>query len=102
MITTCHSSKIHPTLENEIEDLDGDLVENHEDSDIDAWGNEMELAYGTDPWDKVRVNEPPSQLFSSQTLQVYENLQVGTLRGWGWSTGASPWGLNATDLSKQY
>jgi hypothetical protein len=70
-------------LENEIEDLDGDLVENHEDSDIDGDGvsNEMELAYGTDPWDKASVNEPPSQLFSSQTLQVYENSQVGTMIG---------------------
>ena len=66
----------------------------------------MELAYGTDPWDKSSVNEPPSQLFSSQTLQIYENLPVGTLIGRVEGTdpqwGIHPGILNATGLPKRY
>ena len=71
------------SLNNEIEDLDGDLVENHEDPDIDGDGvsNANELVFGTDPWDEQSVNEPPSGLQVVKKLQVKENQLTGTLVG---------------------
>ncbi|MDC1022856.1 hypothetical protein OAR09_00985 [bacterium] len=87
------------TLENEIEDLDGDLVENHEDSDIDGDGvsNEMELAYGTDPWNKASVNEPPNGWQVINKLQVKENQPIGTFVGK--IQGLDPQGSNSLNYS---
>ncbi|MDG1326063.1 MAG: hypothetical protein P8P49_09870, partial [Opitutales bacterium] len=87
------------SLKNEIEDLDGDLIENHEDPDIDGDGvsNANELVFGTDPWDEQSVNEPPSGLQVVKKLQVKENQPAGTLVGK--IQGLDPQGSNTLNYS---
>ena len=87
------------SLNNEIEDLDGDLLENHEDPDIDGDGvsNANEMLYGTDPWDKTSDNEPPSGWQVLEKLQVQENQPVGSLVGK--IQGLDPQGSNTLNYS---
>ena len=87
------------SLKNEIEDLDGDLVENHEDPDIDGDGvsNANEMLYGTDPWDEQSVNEPPNGWEVLKKLQVQENQPVGSLVGK--IQGLDPQGSNTLNYS---
>ena len=62
-----------------VEDLDGDGIEDHNDTDIDGDGltNAEELAYNSDPWDASSSNRPPSDINASN-LTIAENSAIGT------------------------
>ena len=62
------------TVTNVVEDLDGDGIEDHNDTDIDGDGltNAEELAYNSDPWDATSSNRPPSDINASN-LTISEN-----------------------------
>ena len=64
------------------EDLDGDGIEDHNDTDIDGDGltNAEELAYNSDPWDANSSNRPPSDINASN-LTIAENSDIGTVIG---------------------
>ena len=69
------------SITNEIEDHDGDGVENHEDNDDDGDGfsDLEETAYGSDPLDSKSVaNKKPAFLTTENTFTVHENQPVGT------------------------
>ena len=66
-------------LENEVEDLDGDGVEDHLDSDEDGDGfaNLDEVAFGSDPRDHTsRPNLSPYDLNVSKPLMIAENQPI--------------------------
>jgi hypothetical protein len=68
------------SLLNVIEDLDSDGVEDHYDLDDDNDGfvDSVELAYGSDPRNKLSVaNAPPSSLTLNRT-NMMENAPIGT------------------------
>ena len=70
------------TVTNVVEDLDGDGIEDHNDTDIDGDGlsNADELAYNSDPWDASSSNRPPSDINASN-LTIAENSAIGTVIG---------------------
>ena len=70
------------TVTNVVEDLDGDGIEDHNDTDIDGDGltNVEELAYNSDPWDASSSNRPPSDINASN-LTIAENSAIGTVIG---------------------
>ena len=70
-------------LINEIEDLDGDGIENHIDTDIDGDGvsNINEILYQTNPWDGNSSNLPPFNLRILEPLSLYLNEPVGQIVG---------------------
>ena len=71
------------TLLNEVEDLDGDGIEDHYDSDSDGDGfsDATEIDYGSDPRDPNSVaNAAPNSLELNGT-SILENQPVGTLVG---------------------
>jgi formylglycine-generating enzyme required for sulfatase activity len=70
-------------LINEIEDLDGDGIENHIDTDIDGDGisNMNEELYQTNPWDGNSSNLPPFNLRILEPLSLYINEPVGEIVG---------------------
>jgi hypothetical protein len=57
----------------------------------------MQLAYGTDPWNKASVNEPPSQLYIKESLSLQENSPAGTLIGKVY--GVDPQGVSTLQFS---
>ncbi|MEK9773127.1 MAG: cadherin domain-containing protein, partial [Opitutae bacterium] len=70
-------------LLNQIEDIDGDGVEDHLDEDIDGDGfsNDEEIAYGSNPRDAHSViNAPPTDI-TMQGGEVLENQPLATLVG---------------------
>ena len=70
-------------LLNEVEDLDGDGIEDHYDLDDDGDGfsDEEEIAYPSDPRDANSVaNVAPDSLYLSNA-EVLENQSIGTLVG---------------------
>ena len=71
------------TILNQVEDLDGDGIEDHYDSDDDGDGfsDASEIAYGSDPMDFNSVaNAAPTSLeLNGSTL--FENQPIGTLVG---------------------
>jgi len=69
------------SLANEIEDLDGDEIENHLDDDIDGdrVSNLDEERYRTNPRDSQSVNLPPSAIISSSELSLLENQPAGAV-----------------------
>ena len=72
------------TLTDLFEDLDGDGVADHLDSDEDGDGfsDAVEIAYGSDPTDPNSVaNAPPSDLNSSGPLALTENQPIGSVIG---------------------
>ena len=72
------------TLTDLFEDLDGDGIADHLDSDEDGDGfsDAVEIAYGSDPRDTNSVaNTPPSDLNSSEPLALTENQPVGSVIG---------------------
>ena len=70
------------TVTNVVEDLDGDGIEDHNDTDIDGDGlsNADELLYNSDPWDASSSNRPPSDINASN-LTIAENSAIGTVIG---------------------
>ena len=71
-------------LLNEVEDLDGDGIEDYYDSDDDGDGfsDLAEIAYGSNPRDSNSVaNTSPSDLNSTTLLTIAENQPVGTIVG---------------------
>ena len=70
-------------LINEIEDLDGDGIENHIDTDIDGDGvsNINEILYQTNPWDVNSSNLPPFNLRILEPLSLYLNEPAGQIVG---------------------
>ena len=65
---------------NDIEDLDGDGVENHADDDDDGDGypDAVEIAYGSDPMDANSIaNAAPNNLRSLNPLVLPENSAIG-------------------------
>ena len=66
-----------------VEDLDGDGIEDHNDTDIDGDGltNAEELAYNSDPWDASSSNRPPSDINATSNLTIAENSAIGTVIG---------------------
>ncbi|MDA8806930.1 hypothetical protein N9N55_06870, partial [Opitutales bacterium] len=70
------------TLTNVVEDLDGDGIEDHNDTDIDGDGltNAEELAHNSDPWDANSSNRPPSDINASN-LTIAENAAIGAVIG---------------------
>jgi hypothetical protein len=70
-------------LLNQIEDLDGDGIEDFydEDADGDGFSNEEEIAVGTDPMNaSSSLNRPPDSI-SLSSFQIFENQPVGTIVG---------------------
>ena len=68
------------SVTNEIEDLDGDGVENHADDDDDGDGypDAVEIAYGSDPMDANSIaNAAPNNLRSLNPLVLPENSAIG-------------------------
>ena len=71
-------------LTNEVEDLDGDGVEDHFDLDDDGDGftDEEEIAYPSDPRDSNSTpNTAPHDLKTTAILTIAENRPVGTRVG---------------------
>ena len=71
------------SLTNEVEDLDGDGVENHYDPDDDGDGfsDVIENAYGSNPMDKNSVANAYPVSISISNKAVAENQPVGTTVG---------------------
>ena len=70
-------------LLNEVEDLDGDGIEDHYDLDDDGDGfsDEEEIAYPSDPRDANSVaNVAPDSLYLSKA-EILENQPIGTIIG---------------------
>ena len=70
-------------LVNQVEDVDGDGIEDAYDSDNDndGYSDAEESAYGSDPLDANSVaNAPPDNLFLSN-LSILENLSAGAVVG---------------------
>jgi hypothetical protein len=71
-------------LLNEVEDLDGDGIEDHYDNDDDGDGfsDAEEIAYGSDPRDPTSVaNQLPTALPCPPSLSILENQPAGTMIG---------------------
>ena len=71
------------SVENIVEDLDGDSIEDAFDEDIDGDGvsNLDEEAQGSDPLDPSSVNRNPNSLSTSGSLSVPENLPLNSVIG---------------------
>ena len=71
------------TLLDELEDLDGDAIEDAYDFDIDGDGysNEEEEAYGSDPRDAQSVANAAPVFIGTMEFEVSENLPVGEILG---------------------
>jgi surface protein len=69
-------------LLNEIEDLDGDGIEDFHDpdDDNDGFSDAVEIAYGSDPIDaNSTANATPTDLNNSTSASFFENQPIGTL-----------------------
>jgi len=68
---------------NVVEDLDGDGTEDAHDDDIDGDGftNEVETAYGADPWDKQSVANATPDLLELNGTSIEENQPIDTKVG---------------------
>ena len=64
-----------------MEDLDGDGIENHNDTDADGDGlsNLMEYLGRSDPMDVNSTNRRPSDINASAGLTIEENASIGTI-----------------------
>ena len=79
-------------LSNVVEDLDGDGIEDHNDTDADGDGvsNLLEYLGRSDPMDVNSTNRRPSDINASVSLSVEENASIGTIIA----------EFNATDLDQ--
>jgi hypothetical protein len=68
-------------LSNVVEDLDGDGIEDHNDTDADGDGvsNLLEYLGRSDPMDVNSTNRRPSDINASVSLSVEENASIGTI-----------------------
>ena len=85
---------------NEVEDFDGDGIEDayDPDNDNDGFSNAEEIAYGSNPWDaKSIANASPTDLTLSNHT-ILENQPPGTFVGQ--LTGSDPDAKNTLDYSR--
>ena len=85
---------------NEVEDFDGDGIEDayDQDNDNDGFSNAEEIAYGSNPWDaKSIANASPTDLTLSNHT-ILENQPAGTFVGQ--LTGSDPDAKNTLDYSR--
>ena len=68
------------TVTNVVEDLDGDGIEDHNDTDIDGDGLTNGERRIIDPWDASSRNRPPTDINASN-LTIAENSAIGTVIG---------------------
>ena len=68
-------------LSNIVEDLDGDGIEDHNDTDADGDGvsNLLEYLSRSDPMDVNSTNRRPSDINASTSLTIEENASIGTI-----------------------
>ena len=96
-----HTMKIFTVqVVNEVEDFDGDGIEDayDPDNDNDGFSNAEEIAYGSNPWDaKSIANASPSDLTLSNHT-ILENQPAGTIVGQ--LTGSDPDAKSTLDYSR--
>ena len=70
-------------VHNQVEDLDGDGIEDHADpdDDNDGFSDAEELAYGSDPWNPASVANQFPTAIDLNVATVAENQPVGTILG---------------------
>ena len=68
---------------NQIEDFDGDGIEDHldPDDDGDGFSDVEEIAYGSDPLDPNSVSDTLPTDITLSSLEILENQPIGTIVG---------------------